>query len=186
MSSTISFVPKWKESEPKSIPQNQCGGCVHVHPHHAAAGSDSSRRFCSVTAVVRGSVIWLQREWGGRNGWVLRLSSQCRFWGKMAAVLLLSVPRVHMNWCEQEKHWKHGDAGCIYSDAVVHVRDECSTRACIRCSVVGVVLLEMRVCLFLELPGRFWKARMSRSACFDWSCDATTVPCRPKHKYIHL
>lgn len=28
---------------------------------------------------------------------------------------------VHMNWCEQEKHWKHGDAGSIHSDTVVHV-----------------------------------------------------------------
>lgn len=78
MSFAISFVPKWKESEPKSIHQNQCGVCVR--PRCAAAASDSSRRFCSVTAVVHGSVIWLQRgvgwkEWlsgggggGGENG----------------------------------------------------------------------------------------------------------------------
>lgn len=65
----------------------------------AAAASDSSRRFCSVTAVVC-------RQFSHMT-WVLGVgglcpSSQCLlFLGKMAAIALL-LHMTHMDWCEQE------------------------------------------------------------------------------------
>lgn len=81
---------------PNRSTRNQSGGCVRVHPQYAATCSDPSRRFCSVTAVVCRQFSHMTRGVGR----VLRLSTLCRFWGKMAAVALLLVPMVHMNWCE--------------------------------------------------------------------------------------
>lgn len=53
---------------PNRSARNQSGGCVCVHPQYAAACSDSSRHFCSVTAVVCRQFSHMTRGGGGGEG----------------------------------------------------------------------------------------------------------------------
>lgn len=80
----------------------------------------------SLQLSADGSVIWLQKGGGG-------VPPPSRFWGKMAAAALLLVPMVHVNQCEQETHWKHGDASTVTRTqrciCGVSRRDECYTNA---------------------------------------------------------
>lgn len=71
----------------------------------SAAVSHSSRRFCSVTAVVCRQFSHMTR---GEPSSLLPVSAL--FLGKMAAIALL-LPVTHMNRCDQKnKHGKCGDA----------------------------------------------------------------------------
>lgn len=87
---------------------NVLGACAWIHI--AATGSDSSRRFCSVTAVVcrRFSHMTAERREGG-----LYPPHSVVFGARWRLWRCCWYP-----WCiwidvRRRKHWKHGDAGCI-------------------------------------------------------------------------
>lgn len=174
MSFAISFVPKWKESEPKSIhPKSMWRARARAFTPLLLAQTRLDAFARSLQLSADGSVIWLQKREGGGGGFVPPPS---RFWGKMAAVALLLVPMVHMNQCEQEIHWKHGDASTVtrtqHCICCVSQRDECYTNAfasaaLLRCYPLVLCCPEnLRVWLVLEWSGCFWEARMSRFVCF--------------------
>lgn len=179
----------WTQIDPPKI--NVAGSCACIHT--TAAGSDSSRRFCSVTAVVCRRFSHMTAEGGGGC-----VPPPSRFWGKMAAVALLLVPMVHVNQCEQETHWKHGDASTVTRTrrcvCRVSRRDECHTNA-----FTSVALLRcypsvlccggnLRVWLFLEWSACFWEARMSRFVrfvCARWgNCSVLQAKTKMFHSFL--
>lgn len=175
MSFAISFVPKWKEFEPKSIhPKSMWRARARAFAPLLLAQTRLDAFARSLQLSADGSVIWLQ-EGGGY------VPPPSRFWGKMAAVALLLVPMVHMNQREQETHWKHGVASTVtrtqHCICCVSRIDECYTNAftslaSLRCYPLALCCPEnLRVWLLLEWSGCLWEARMSRFVrfvCANW------------------
>lgn len=120
----------------------------------SAAASDSSRRFCSVTAVVCRQFSHMTSVWGWGG---LCPSSQCLlFLGKMAAIALL-FHMTHMNWCEQENsgsmvmHCSSVTQSAAARPYVAHRRDsECPSEAFIETKFCCVYSVEWL--LNLESP----------------------------------
>lgn len=192
MSFAISFVPKWKESEPKSIyPKSMCRARARARtstpPPLAQTRLDAFARSLQLSADS--SVIWLQK--GGRGGCTLLpvsfFGARWRLWR------CCWYP-----WCiwidvRRRKHWMHGDAGSIQWQTQKCIccmlwRDECFANAFISVALLSCYSLSVLRCrenlpvwLFLEWSGWFlgrpgW-AILSDSSASD---DANAASCRPK------
>lgn len=172
----------WTQIDPPKI--NVAGSCACIHT--TAAGSDSSRRFCSVTAVVCRRFSHMTAEGGGGASLLLpavfgarwRLQRCCWYpW-----CMWINVSRRHIGSMAMHPQWPGHSAVYVACHGGTNVTLTPSPRW--RCSVVTrwrcvVVKSYVSGCFWKDLPvfGRPGWAVVSVSCVPD---EATAASCKPK------